>query len=914
MATGCDMSQVGADRTATMTATATTSTQLKGKAKDDFRWWNSYALVEQQRRPVAWTSSAILFAHESESAVVGRAFPSSRQFLLHAPVVVSNAAASFEPPSILSVSPDETWLFAYFPSRQGPGLGCFWRAHRADGWDCVEIMNFPRDGGIVSAAWLGQAREWVTDSDQKSSRLPPLGPPMLASLPTIVLITQNLRVQLCCVRYGPQEPKITTIACSLEKRDEARDLSPVTSSNIDIPPGLESHCCTHATIGLAYNENAILVATRSQVKAISPETSNIGLGLDDIPDLSAHFHNVHLAESADWESWVQASNIELCEVRLGFDGIRTYLSTNPLPPLRCDAYLLSSMVLCPGEPQYTVTAESSSGPVTPKMYLCLSHLTIGRHENFALGMENPMLIDSAIPRSELVVFSLSKRVHPSVFVSEWSPTRLTSKAMSETLTFILPHRGCPRANAIVAGSLSVQGPASSKHKAFVKTPCGSVTILQLPSLEVHSDWSVEPLLMGWGEGSSVYPPQSVALSPNAVLFCMLSPSTVSTSRLSIHAMPKKTLKDATVLQHDFASVLVSAIRFKRTISDVSHQLSLSSISIQEVENVLYNVLETLETQDDGLRDVWVQEFFGILVEIYRLKGEREHKALAKDDLRIRWKAMLDLCTVIACHSAFEDCMDGDSIGLDNVWPLTVLSTWFMDFLEELMRECILLGDSREGLGDDAIEKQTIPSTHPILSVLLFPDALAKLRLTVADVKQFYEYLKNLETSGENGVISKNALLDTVDGSGINLEGLDALLVRISEQVEVSNATDLRQSLVACSPVPRLYPLLIGITQAVSKSDAIDKSRLFIKVVDFVTEVGKPRKSFIGEGQDVISKGILLRRRPTRVCVRCGGKTQQHDMGPRGNGPTHGSISLQWQSWVHRWSARCICGGRWVSLN
>jgi hypothetical protein len=76
-----------------------------------------------------------------------------------------------------------------------------------------------------------------------------------------------------------------------------------------------------------------------------------------------------------------------------------------------------------------------------------------------------------------------------------------------------------------------------------------------------------------------------------------------------------------VLEHrpvsDLASVLVSAIRFKRTISDVAHQLSLSSISAPEVENVLYNVLEALETQDDGLRDVWVQEFFGVLVEVYR---------------------------------------------------------------------------------------------------------------------------------------------------------------------------------------------------------------------------------------------------------------------------------------------------------
>lgn len=104
-------------------------------------------------------------------------------------------------------------------------------------------------------------------------------------------------------------------------------------------------------------------------------------------------------------------------------------------------------------------------------------------------------------------------------------------------------------------------------------------------------------------------------------------------------MPKKTLKGAIgssfsshhefpalnpsllVLEHrpvsDFASVLVSAIRFKRTISDVAHQLSLNSTSAREVENVLYNVLEALETQDDGLRDVWVQDFFGVLVEVYR---------------------------------------------------------------------------------------------------------------------------------------------------------------------------------------------------------------------------------------------------------------------------------------------------------
>jgi hypothetical protein len=46
-----------------------------------------------------------------------------------------------------------------------------------------------------------------------------------------------------------------------------------------------------------------------------------------------------------------------------------------------------------------------------------------------------------------------------------------------------------------------------------------------------------------------------------------------------------------------------------------------------------------------------------------LKGERIQKNLDKKDLTTRWKTIQDFCSVIACHSAFEDCMDGDNVGL-----------------------------------------------------------------------------------------------------------------------------------------------------------------------------------------------------------------------------------------------------------
>jgi hypothetical protein len=79
----------------------------------------------------------------------------------------------------------------------------------------------------------------------------------------------------------------------------------------------------NSILNVQISESSILVATRSRPNALPLERSYISLGIDDYPELSPHFHDVHSAESADWESWAQESNIELCEVHLGFDGSRT---------------------------------------------------------------------------------------------------------------------------------------------------------------------------------------------------------------------------------------------------------------------------------------------------------------------------------------------------------------------------------------------------------------------------------------------------------------------------------------------------------------------------------------------------------------------------------------------------------------
>lgn len=65
------------------------------------------------------------------------------------------------------------------------------------------------------------------------------------------------------------------------------------------------------------------MATRSRPNVLPLEPSFSSFGIEEVPELSPHFHDVHSAESVDWESWAQESNIDLCDVRIAFDGSRT---------------------------------------------------------------------------------------------------------------------------------------------------------------------------------------------------------------------------------------------------------------------------------------------------------------------------------------------------------------------------------------------------------------------------------------------------------------------------------------------------------------------------------------------------------------------------------------------------------------
>lgn len=71
-----------------------------------------------------------------------------------------SALSTYDPPSVISVSPTDNWVFAYFPGRGVDGLGCLWsKEGPLDNWVVSECWAFALGDGVVTAAWTSSHRE-----------------------------------------------------------------------------------------------------------------------------------------------------------------------------------------------------------------------------------------------------------------------------------------------------------------------------------------------------------------------------------------------------------------------------------------------------------------------------------------------------------------------------------------------------------------------------------------------------------------------------------------------------------------------------------------------------------------------------------------------------------------------------------
>ena len=205
-----------------------------------------------------------------------------------------------------------------------------------------------------------------------------------------------------------------------------------------------------------------------------------------------------------------------------------------------------------------------------------------------------------------------------------------------------------------------------------------------------------------------------------------------------------------------------------------------------------------------------------------------------EELNGMWQTAHDMCSLSAYHAAFTDCKEGDVydpsesastlftfsntdrsivvVSPGTVWQLIGLTNWVLDFLERLMKECVLFGEQpagteREkadgdddddlfgstpcertpgpeltlGLNNNPAQKQ--PPIPNIMLHLVHPVGCATLRNILPHIRLFRTFLSSRPPSSEVLQMADDVLIDMIERSGIDLSKLEPLITQQMEDIQ-----------------------------------------------------------------------------------------------------------------------------------
>ncbi|KAH9935022.1 uncharacterized protein B0H18DRAFT_1207647 [Fomitopsis serialis] len=344
---------------------------------------------------------------------------------------------------------------------------------------------------------------------------------------------------------------------------------------------------------------------------------------------------------------------------------------------------------------------------------------------------------------------------------------------------------------------------------------------------------------------------------------------------------------------------ITAIRSRSSPSDVAHALTNPAIPVEAVVDVLSGVLSSLSRESPGMRDVWTAEDE---VAPCGRGRQREPSRSMEDDPRHVFSIRVSqrICDVL-----WDQLYD-----LGDIWHLVCFSTWFIEFLEGLLRECVLAGDESSLAMNRAQSSTSLNAS--IFVHLVHPYSLERIRIILGYIKRFRDHVASLTAKGENAQIARDVLLDVVDCSGIDLERLSIVFTEVYQSLKGgANDQDLQQTLLSGMPHLSLSGPLRGAVEKIASNGGINRARLFIKpgdLVDGVARLSLVDKHLKDKQRDVVSKGLLLHLSTSSVCVCCEGRSETNQGDPKMR-----SGSAGWRVWERQWQHRCVCGGAWWKL-
>ncbi|KAL1747551.1 hypothetical protein HDZ31DRAFT_61174 [Schizophyllum fasciatum] len=905
------------------------ASKTKDKQEKDWEveWWQFQPLLDgTPSRPVEWSTCSLIFtAHHTDPTLTARHFSSSKQFTLPSPDNSNSAhfLAAFRPPSLISAAPTGDWLFAYYPGNDNENRCCLWkRGSTIDSWSVKDFWHEPSD--VIAAEWIGLPREWTVNADGDASRLPPFGPQMPVLSPALILITRNNCLKLVYYRQYQMNMKIMPMTllhqCLNVEANLVNDWD-----NISIPGC--ARLCAKAAIGVNYNDPGFMIATRVYRAPAR-----------DAESVAAFQHDDDL-QNIDWEQWGEESNIQIAEGVIGFDGTSVHLALQMSPPIYPrNTTPVAAMAFANAVPKAAEGHKASSAP--GERFLVVSHLDFGDY--------------TSPPKSELVSYSFTPRILP--LNRQWEAKEEVARSFHPDIVVSLAPCKAP-----VCGIYATVLHRSGKFpRGREQARIGQIMMLNTPDLSDSPNAIPSPVVIPVRHISRQLPLHAV-MSPNGSLSCAVS-SDLMPTRINVYTLPRCSTDTADKApdstdqeigarpSSDLARRIVSAIYSQRRTGDLTHLLAVPVTPMDTVRDTLAEVLQLL-VKNMG---VWSRvdsqwAVLGLAVEVYRSRAQRV-KDEEKTDFGLRWRAGRDMCSLFAMQLAFEYCADEEGkYDLAALWQLVGLCTWFMGYLERLMKVTVQHGNlaapEKATEEDDLFGSLPSPATPsscaPAVadaapSPTLLPFTHVALVETLSHVAQQVNKLRGqVETAqitDERSFMAKHVLVDLIDCAGVSLKEMEPLLDEVKTMVADSiDETQQRLSLVSCKPTHESRQTVHAIARKITTSPVLDKMRLFIRPADLVDGMGSmsltgfdasslddagtplPESSSGSSGmrkdrdRDVVTKAPLGQQPGGLVCLRCGGRSDlPSDLEDK-------AIACQgWRIWEGRWARECICGGAWIS--
>ncbi|KAJ1308761.1 hypothetical protein OPQ81_004451 [Rhizoctonia solani] len=889
--------------------------------------------------PFAWSSHNLLFLSDPLSpAIHAKHLPPATEasrapdvasqthsyplrFTLPSPGPILEMAHTYGPATMLSISPQDKYLFAFFPPVQPNvstgGLGCVWGAGESlDTWTVKDFWHYSSEAGVVAMRWLGEEREWHVQAGPtlRATRYPHLGPKLHHNHPAFLVVTGDHNLHLYFQTYpsvldhsqsSGLHRMFTTLSVSLLSPTAAvqgqQDHIPVYDTTLG-----GKRVCVKAGIGLGYNDWSILVATRSSL--IPSQHTDNSISMATVMNELIPEDNIGELTPITWmrgAMWGEEDFIELCEVEIDLLSDEPCLVTIPLrsipTPKDNESYL--THLLIPSHP-----LESLAPAPVPDLaeVRCSFQVVASFLTNTVLSQPRSKIISWTVSKSGALPGSRSSspsRNKTTMRLSDWS--FLQSAQSTYESAVISAAQVWDAAGQILLCKLNLMPTPGGIQNSCVKI--GELVIVSSVSLETNPLFEPEALLRNQNKTNKDFP-MFISASPHRTLICTTS-GTQRTPIVSIFIAPRwKGAASPPGVMRMISSAIALRIRQSSgsDLSDVTramweviprNNIADASTALQNIFNEVFTLLDSPLEYD--VHQPWLMSLIGVLLTVYRWSPFKE--------MRARWKTASEICQLYAAVRALDDSRsvnEGNHYDFTSqgIWELIQQIRWVIERCESLLRTLV----EWEG-------RQFSEETPSALIMAIHPLPLELLNRAVVHLNRLKGATANLKKT-ENNQLAIFSLGSLLEDTGIDFAVFTTVLQTAKDLVrnpDVPNPKEhYRQSLIALKTSEALFPLLRRVAAEYTKPQVLHRIRLFIPPDDLLVSrtiataegyaIPNPETDIIRKTKISLgTQGALDAN--TKTCVRCGGRTGVTPLTDIGNG---------WRVFEHIWRNHCVCGGVW----